>query len=310
VTLNRTLILGTRGSRLALWQANHVRDRLMALIPGVQIELRTIKTIGDRVTDRPLSQVGGTGLFVKEIEEALKRCEIDFAVHSMKDLPTAQPEGLTIAAVTEREDPYDTLVTADGTPLAGLKPGARVGTSSPRRVAQLRHQRPDLVPAELRGNVDTRVRKLLAGEYDAIVLAEAGLKRLGIEGVKPVRIGPDVMLPCAGQGALAIETRTDDHDCRAIIARLEDAVARMEVDAERALLAGLGGGCSAPIGTLARVADGRISVAGAVGDPEGKNLVRAEATGKREDGVLMAQDLARQLREEGADDLLRLVKKA
>ena len=307
--MNRTLILGTRGSRLALWQAHHVRDALTAKVPGVQIELRIIKTTGDRVTDRPLSQVGGTGVFVKEIEEALRRREIDFAVHSMKDLPTATPAGLVIAAVSEREQPYDALVTADGKQLEGLREGARVGTSSPRRVAQLKAKRRDIATAELRGNVDTRVKKLLAGEYDAIVLAEAGLKRLGIEGVKPVRLAPEVMLPCAGQGALGIETREDDSDCRAIVAVLENAKGRREVDAERALLAALGGGCSAPIGTLAREVDGRLTLAGAVGDPEGTKLVRADSSGGSAEGLRMARELAERLLSMGAAELIRTVKK-
>ena len=303
--MNRTLILGTRGSRLALWQAHHVRDLIAALAPDVQLEIRTIKTQGDRIQDRPLSQVGGTGLFVKEIEEALHRREIDFAVHSMKDLPTAQPDGLVIAAVSEREQPFDMLVTAYGTKLAQLPEGARVGTSSPRRAAQLMHRRRDLRVADLRGNVDTRVKKLLAGEYDAIVLAEAGLKRLGIEGIQPVRLTPDEMLPCAGQGALGIETRADDADCRAVIARLEHALARREVDAERALLAALGGGCSAPIGTLAREEGGRMRIAGAVGDPAGTRLVRSEITGDPADGVSMARQLAKELISMGAGDLVR-----
>ena len=307
--MNRTLILGTRGSRLALWQAHHVRDLLAVAAPEAQIEIRTIKTQGDRIQDRPLSQVGGTGLFVKEIEDALHRREIDFAVHSMKDLPTSQPEGLCIAAVSERAQPYDMLVTAGGLTLDQLPEGARVGTSSPRRVAQLVHKRRDLKMLDLRGNVDTRVKKLLAGDYDAIVLAEAGLKRLGIEGIKPVRIEPDVMLPCAGQGALAIETRSDDTGCRELIARLENPLARREVDAERALLAALGGGCSAPIGTLARERGGRLELAGSVGDPGGTKLVRAELAGDPADGVKMAQELAARLLELGAEDLIRKVTK-
>lgn len=308
--MNRTLILGTRGSRLALWQAHHVRDLLVALDPDVRIEIVTIKTQGDRIQDRPLSQVGGTGLFVKEIEEAMHRREIDFAVHSMKDLPTAQPEGLVIAAVSEREQPYDCLVTADGKRLADLPEGARVGTSSPRRVAQLMHKRPDLRPTDLRGNVDTRVKKLLTGDYEAIVLAEAGLKRLGIEGIKPVRLTPAEMLPCAGQGALAIETRADDAECRAVIARLENAQARRETDAERALLAALGGGCSAPIGTLALELAGRMSVAGCVGDPAGTRMVRTDMAGEPERGVSMARELAQRLLAMGAGDLVRTGKTA
>lgn len=308
--MNRTLILGTRGSRLALWQAHHVRDLLAKLAPEVRIEIRTIKTQGDRIQDRPLSQVGGTGLFVKEIEEALHRREIDFAVHSMKDLPTAQPAGLVIAAVSEREQPYDMLVTANGTSLKDLPEGARIGTSSPRRVAQLKHNRKDIAATELRGNVDTRVKKLLEGHYEAIVLAEAGLTRLGITGIKPVRLTPEEMLPCAGQGALGIETRADDDECRAVIARLENPQARREVDAERALLAALGGGCSAPIGTLAREVNGRLTVSGNVGDPAGTRLVRAEREGPASEGVKMAQEVARDLLANGAADLVRTGKHA
>jgi hydroxymethylbilane synthase len=248
----RVLILGTRGSRLALWQAHHVRDRLGELAPEVRIEVRTIKTEGDRVQDRPLAAMGTTGVFVKELESAMRKREIDFAVHSLKDLPTAQPEDLAIAAVTVREEPYDMLVSASGLTLATLPKNAVVGTSSPRRASQIKFHRPDVELRDLRGNIDTRVRKMLAGDYAAILLAEAGLRRLGLEGIRPVRLEPEEMLPCGGQGALGIECRADDRDCAAVLAKLEHAATRHEVDAERAVLRLLGGGCSAPVGALGR----------------------------------------------------------
>jgi hydroxymethylbilane synthase len=213
-----------------------------------------------------------------------------------------------VEAMTEREAPFDMLVTATGVALEELPPGARVGTSSPRRVAQLVNRRSDITPCELRGNVDTRVRKLLAGEYDAIVLAAAGLRRLGIQGIRPVRLTPEQMLPCAGQGALGIESRVGDADCRAVLEHLEHAPARREVDAERALLAALGGGCSAPIAALAREQDGRLTLAGAVGDPAGARLLRSDIAGDPADGVRMARELAARLLAMGAGELIRQVK--
>ena len=248
----KSLTIGSRGSQLALWQARYIESRLRAL--GVATRIEIIKTTGDKITDVPLAQVGGKGLFTKEIEEALLDGRIDLAVHSLKDLPTVLPDGLAIAAIPEREMPFDALV---GATLAELKPGARVGTSSLRRSAQLKRLRPDLVIENIRGNLDTRLRKLDEGQYDAILLAAAGLRRLGWGDRIAETLPPDVMCPAVGQGALAIETLAGG-EAFAVCAQLDHEPTRIAVQAERALLAALGGGCQVPIGAHAEVAEGRV----------------------------------------------------
>jgi hydroxymethylbilane synthase len=293
------LIVGSRGSTLALWQARRVAARLEAM--GAACEIRIIKTTGDKMTDVPLAKVGGKGLFTKEIEEALLAGEIDLAVHSLKDLPTVVPEGLTVAAIPEREDPRDALL---GKPFEALAAGMKVGTSSLRRAAQLKNLVPGLVIEDLRGNLDTRVRKLEEGQYDAIVLAAAGLSRLGWEDKISDRLEPTMVCPAAGQGALAIETR--DHGpafelCRA----LDDAPARAAVTAERALLAALGGGCQAPIGAHAFQVEDRLHLMAVVLDPETGAEIRAAIEGSEPE--VMGMELARTMLEDGARAILEKV---
>ena len=290
------LVIGSRGSQLALWQARWVGARLQALGCAARIEI--IKTTGDRVQNVALPAVGGKGLFTKEIEDALLAGQVDLAVHSLKDLPTELPGGLVVAAVPEREDARDALV---GRRLEQLKAGARVGTGSPRRAAQLRHLRPDLVVEPLRGNVDTRLRKLDQGQHDAILLAYAGLKRLGWSDRVAEVLPPEVMCPAVGQGALGIETRLDG-PAREACAQLDDVAARAAVTAERALLRGLGGGCQVPIGAHARPEGGRLRLIAVVASQDGAQLVRDSLEGS--DPERLGSDLAHRLLDLGARRIL------
>ncbi len=292
------IVIGSRGSALALWQARHVAGLLQAL--GEETRLEIIKTTGDKMQEVSLVVEGGKGLFTKEIEEALLARSIDVAVHSMKDVPTEIPSGLTIAAIPQREDPLDALV---GCSLDELKPGSRVGTSSPRRASQLHALERGLVIETLRGNVDTRLRKLDQGQHDAIVLAAAGLRRLGWEARIRELIPPGVMCPAAGQGALAIETRDDGGHAWNIVRKLDDPAARLEVEAERALLKALGGGCQVPIGAHARVQDGVIRLIGVVATPGGSRLIRSEAAGTEPERV--GAELGARLLQQGAREILQ-----
>ena len=293
------LTIGSRGSQLALWQARWIQARLKDLEEESRIEI--IRTTGDRITDVPLAQVGTKGLFTKEIEEALSRGDIDIAVHSMKDLPTEQPFGLVIAAVPEREDPRDAIV---GVPLAELREGASVGTSSLRRSAQLRALRPDLVIDSIRGNVDTRLRKLQDLQFNAIVLAAAGLRRLGLEGRIAEVLKPEVMCPAVGQGALAVETRDDGGAAQQICRRLDHAETRAAVTAERALLATLGGGCQVPIGAYARIIDGTLQIDAVVVSPEGDAIVRRGSSGPASEAELIGTALGEELLAMGGREIL------
>ncbi|HZT29328.1 MAG TPA: hydroxymethylbilane synthase [Bryobacteraceae bacterium] len=295
------LVIASRGSQLALWQARWVQQRLSTL--GVETRIDIIRTTGDKITDVPLAKVGGKGLFTKEIEEALLEGRADLAVHSLKDLPTELPPGLALAAVPEREDPRDALV---GARLADLPAGARVGTSSLRRAAQLRKLRPDLEIESVRGNLDTRLRKQEQGQYRAIVLAAAGLKRLGLEDRIAEILPPETMCPAVGQGALAIETRAEGaalEACR----RLDHASTRAEVTAERAVLASLGGGCQVPIGARATVARGRLRLFAVVVSPDGGQMVRAVCDGSPEDAESLGSQLGARLLESGARPILEAV---
>ncbi len=292
------LTIGSRGSQLALWQANWVKRELEALGETCRIEI--IKTTGDRITDVPLAKVGTKGLFTKEIEEALLDGRIDLAVHSLKDLPTELPAGLVIAAIPAREDPSDALV---GATLAKLASGAKVGTSSLRRVAQLRAVRPDLAIESVRGNVDTRLRKLSEGQYDALVMAAAGLRRLGWEARIAECLAIDVMCPAVGQGALAIETR-EASDAARSCGRLDDTATRLSVEAERAVLATLGGGCQVPIGAYGRISGDRLDLIAIVASPDGTRLIRKNATGPAAERVRIGEELGRQLLEAGAREIL------
>jgi hydroxymethylbilane synthase len=287
LSVPESLIIGSRGSHLALWQANYIAGRLKEL--GVASEIQIIKTTGDHLQTASLVQAGGKGLFTKEIEDALLAGGIDVAVHSLKDLPTENPAGLTIAAIPEREDPRDALV---GKRLAELPQRARVGTSSNRRAAQLRLLRPDFVIDPVRGNVDTRLRKLHEGQYDAIVLAAAGLRRLGLQNEIAEFFSPEQICPAPGQGALGIQTRGEDR-AREICAQLNDELTARAVRCERAVLAALGGGCQLPIGAYAEVNGRLLNVQAGVFAPDGSRHVRTQAEGAdpEELGRRVAQEL-------------------
>lgn len=304
----RKLIIGTRGSALALWQANHVAARLREFQPGQQVELKIIKTKGDKILDVPLAKVGGKGLFVTEIEVALRREEVDLAVHSIKDVPAELAPGLILAGIPDREDPRDALVSRAGK-LAELPDGARVGTSSLRRGCQLLGLRPDLSLQNLRGNVDTRIRKLDEGQYDAIVLAAAGLRRLGRQDRITEVLEPAVMLPAVGQGALGIETRQGDAEVNEqVVACLNHEPSATRVNAERAFLGRLGGGCQVPVAAHAWFDDnGDLEMEGLIGHPSGEPLYRLAARANETSPEEMGEDLARRLLAMGGDVVLEEV---
>ena len=300
------LVIGSRGSQLALRQSRWVEEKLKRLYPDLTLSIEIIKTSGDVKTE-PLSVIGGKGVFTKELEDALIDGRIDVAVHSLKDLPTIVPDRLVIAAIGEREDPRDALVLKtgqNGSSISELPEEAIVGTSSQRRLAQLRHRRRDVVGKDLRGNVDSRIRKLDEGQYDALILAAAGLRRLElasrISGLIPI----EEMLPAVGQGALAIETRADDVRTVEIVSGLDHEPTRNACIAERAFLRGLGGGCQLPIAGYASVSDGQISLEGLVGDREGKEIVRGKLTGAVTEAERLGAELATQLLSQGAARLL------
>jgi hydroxymethylbilane synthase len=302
------LRIGSRGSQLALWQANHISALLRAR--GHQVEIEIIHTTGDKITDVPLAMVGtkgglGKGIFTKEIEEALAAGHVDLAVHSLKDLPTELPPGFEIAAITERQDPRDAFCSRHYLKIEDLPQGARVGTSSLRRQAQLKAIRPDLDIHPLRGNVDTRLRKLEQGEYDAIILASAGLKRLGkTELVKQI-ISAEIMCPAAGQGALGIEIREGDAKTRELLAFLNDPNARAATTCERALLNRLGGGCQVPIGAFAELRNGKLHLESIVADPDGSKLLRDSREG--DDPEKLGNDAGTALLARGGDAILEAV---
>ncbi|OGQ84542.1 MAG: hydroxymethylbilane synthase [Deltaproteobacteria bacterium RIFCSPLOWO2_12_FULL_60_19] len=295
--------IGSRGSALALAQANWVKRRLEERYPGRRVEIVTIKTSGDRFLDASLAAIGGKGVFVKEIEDALIEKEIDIAVHSMKDLPTELAAGLVIAAVPEREDARDALVSADGRSLGSLPSGSVIGTGSLRRRAQILHYRPDLAVRPIRGNVDTRLKKLDQGEVNALVMAVAGLKRIGQESRIDEYLAPEICLGAVGQGALALETRAGD-GAIGELAFLHDPVAAHEVAAERAFLRRLGGGCLVPVGARAQFDGGRVRLTGVVADPDGGKLLRDEIAGDAAAGERLGEQLAIRLLDMGAAEIL------
>jgi hydroxymethylbilane synthase len=299
----KPLRIGTRGSALALWQARSVAKALLGLT-GSEPELITIKTTGDKFQQASFSQIGGKGVFIKELEDALLEERVDLAVHSMKDVPTELPAGLTIAAIGKREDVRDALLSLDGAKLASLPQGARVGTSSLRRQSQLLHARRDLRMLDLRGNVDTRIAKLKRGDYDAIVLAKAGLDRLGLSDNISEVLPQEVSLPAAGQGAIGIEARTGDLDTLRVLAGLEDADTRGAVNAERAALAGLGGGCQVPIGAWGRMEGSKLVLDVAVLAPDGSQRRAETDSGSPAEAEMIGGRVARKLRESGAARLL------
>lgn len=306
--MTNTLVIGSRGSKLALTQAQMIKSELARLDPSAQVRIEIIKTSGDVNTD-PLSVIGGKGIFTKELEEALLDRRIDVAVHSLKDLPTIIPEELLIAAICKREDPRDALVLNGKlarleASIQALPHGATVGTSSPRRLSQLQHLRGDLVIKDLRGNVDTRLRKLDEGQYDALILACAGLRRLGLAGRISAPLPPGQMLPAVGQGALGIEVRAGDEATIQAVGKLDHKFTRLACIAERALLRSLGGGCQLPIAAYAIVREKRIRLDGLVADPQGKRVVRDRISGDLDEAEDLGRRLGEQLLTRGARDLL------
>jgi len=302
----RILRIGTRGSLLAKWQAEWVRKQLFAKT-GVEAEIVVIKTSGDKLQTSPLSQIGGKGIFVKELEEALIEEAVDLAVHSVKDVPTDVPSRLMFPAVCRREDVRDCLVGARGTTLASLRQGARVGTGSLRRQAQLRHLRPDLDVRDLRGNVDTRLRKVESGEYEAIMLAKAGLDRLGMSERITEVMEPENFLPAVGQGAIAVECRLRDTEAGDLLAVLDDAETRPAIIAERALLGAVQGGCQVPLGAWARVERGELVMEACVCSVDGAQYVRQRATAPPDKAAELGQHMAQLLVEAGAREILEEV---
>jgi len=301
---NRIVKIATRKSALALWQAEYVKDALIAHHPDLQVELVKMSTQGDKILDVPLAKVGGKGLFVKELEQGMLAGDADIAVHSMKDVPVEFPEGLHLPVICEREDPRDAFVSNNYASIDALPHGARVGTSSLRRECQLRASRPDLTVLSLRGNVNTRLAKLDAGEYDAIILASAGLKRLGFEDRIRSALTPEQSLPAIGQGAVGIETRIDDEELNALLAPLRCPKTSVVVAAERALNKRLAGGCQVPIAGYAVLDNDQIWLRGLVGRPDGTLMLYAEIKGKAADAEQLGIKLAEDLLQQGADKIL------
>ena len=302
----RHLRIGTRGSLLAKWQAEFVRKQLFA-VAGVEAEIVIIKTSGDKLQMSPLSQIGGKGIFIKELEEALLEETIDLAVHSVKDIPTDTPSRLMFPAVCRRADVRDCVVGANGATLATLRQGARIGTGSLRRQAQLRHLRPDLDVRDLRGNVDTRLRKVESGEYDAVMLAKAGLDRLGWSERITEILAPEIFLPAVGQGAVAVECRLRDAEAAEVVAGLDDAETRTAIIAERALLAALHGGCQVPLGAWARMERGELVMEACVCSVDGLQYVKQRATSAPEQAAELGKNMASLLIEAGAQEILEEV---
>ena len=305
--MRKQIRIGTRASALALWQAEWVKAELEKKYPATSVTLTKIKTTGDKILDVPLAKVGGKGLFVKEIEEAMLANEIDIAVHSMKDVPTFFPDGLHLSCITKREDPRDALFSRNNVKFVDLPKGANVGTSSLRRQAQLMNVRPDFVIHQLRGNVDTRLRKLKEGRYDAIILAAAGVKRLGLAGNVTEYIDPEISLPAIGQGALGIECRVDDRELNDMIAFFNHADTRTCVTGERALLKRLEGGCQVPIACHGQMKDGKLRLAGLVGSVDGKRIIKDTIEGAPDKAEKLGVTLAEKLLSQGADVILREV---
>lgn len=300
----RTVKIATRGSRLALWQAEFIRHRLLAVHPDLSVEMMIVKTKGDVILDVPLAKVGGKGLFVKEIEESLLAGVADLAVHSMKDVPMQLPSGLVLGAVPKRENPADSLLSARYPTLAELPKGATVGTSSLRRQAQLLALRPDCKVVSLRGNVDTRLRKMLDGQFEAIVMAAAGIKRLNLDAPYTQEFQPETFLPAVGQGALGLECRENDTFMLDLLADLDDQQTHVCVEAERGFLAGLNGGCQVPIAGHAKLEKGTLTLDGLVASIDGKTILRQKRSGSADNARQIGLDLAENLLVAGASTLL------
>jgi hydroxymethylbilane synthase len=304
------LRIATRKSPLALWQAEHVATLLRGAHAGLAVELLPLSTQGDRIQDRSLAAIGGKGLFIKELEVALAEQRADIAVHSMKDVPAEMPEGFVIAAFLARADPRDALLCRRGSILADLPAGAKLGTSSLRRRAQILAARPDLAVEPLRGNVETRLSRLENGALDAIILACAGLIRLGLEARITTRLAPATMLPAVGQGAIGIECRSDATRTRALVAALDDAATHTALAAERAFARTLGGSCQSPIAALAHIEEGSLTLEGLVAEPDGSRLLRDSVAGDCVRAEALGEELARRLLESGARELLERLRSA
>ncbi|WP_346356134.1 hydroxymethylbilane synthase [Azotosporobacter soli] len=303
--VKKTVVIGTRASKLALWQAHHIADALRSEYPDLNVEIRHMVTTGDKILDVPLAKIGGKGLFTKELEQAMLAGEIDLAVHSLKDMPTQLPEGLILGAITERADAADALVSVKYNSLAELPSGAKVGTSSLRRKAQLLHHRPDLTILDLRGNLDTRLRKLDEGQFDAILLAAAGLKRLGWQERIREELPPEICLPAVGQGALAIECRADDSESRERIAFLDHLPTHQGAAAERAYLHRVEGGCQVPLGVYATVTKNELRLEAAVYSLDGKRGLRRSVCGPADKGNELGLQLADAMLDDGAREILQ-----
>ncbi|MCH8064746.1 MAG: hydroxymethylbilane synthase [Chloroflexi bacterium] len=302
-----TLVAGTRGSRLALAQSELALQALRDVHPRLRFEVREIRTEGDRRPDASLATIGGQGVFVKELEAALLRREIDIAIHSLKDVPAQPAIGLTLACFPQRGDARDALVTRGGRTLAELPSGARIGTGSSRRAVQLRQLRPDVETADIRGNVDTRIRKVDEGQYDATVLAVAGLERLGVRERAAEVFSVDAMIPAAGQGALVLQVRADDKEAAALLLPIDDADTRHSCQAERAFLARLGGGCRLPFGVVAEVDGEELRIRGFISDAPGDRTFRADASGSVAEAAAIGTRLAEQLLDQGAAEFVEAV---
>ncbi len=298
------ITIGTRGSILALWQANWVKSELIKSFPGLFADIVIIKTKGDKILDVPLAKVGGKGLFVKEIEEALIGNRIDMAVHSMKDMPAELLDGLSIGAIPERENPCDVLISKNNFLLSQLPEKAKIGTSSLRRLAQIKHIRPDLVILPLRGNLDTRIKKLDSGELDAIILAAAGVKRLGLENIITEYLNENIMLPAVGQGSLCIEIRKDDHNISKFADSLDHSITRAVVMGERAFLKRLEGGCQIPIAGHGKTEKNMFAISGLVADLEGKTIIKETLSGPLDASESIGTALADKLLLRGAKEIL------
>jgi hydroxymethylbilane synthase len=301
---SRLLKIATRQSVLALWQAQHVAGLLRELYPEGKVDLLPLSTQGDRILDRPLAAIGGKGLFLKELELALLNGEADLAVHSMKDVPVVLTPGLRVDVVLARGNPCDALLSRNGETLVQLAPGARVGSSSLRRQAQLLAMRPDLQVLDLRGNIDTRVRKLKQGEYDAIILACAGLERLGMQQLVSETLQAPGWLPAVTQGAICVQYREDDHALGQLLRPLDDAATHVCAEAERSVSRQLGGSCQLPLAVFARIESGQMCLDALVGTIDGKSMVRSSCTGAFADATALAAELARDLLQQGADRII------
>jgi hydroxymethylbilane synthase len=303
-----TVVIGSRGSPLALWQANWIKDLLLEHHSDLTVDIKIIKTSGDKIQDIPLAKIGGKGLFVKEIEEGLLKREVDFAVHSMKDMPIIFPMNLCIACVTKRENPFDALISRNDIKLDALPKGAKVGTGSLRRMSQLLYYRPDLKLIPLRGNLETRLKKLETEGLDAIILAAAGLIRLGWSDQITEIISPEVLLPAMGQGAVGIETRKNDVDNQILLADMDHEETHYALDAERALVSQLEGGCNVPIGSFATLDGDQITLTGLIASLDGKTMYKKELTDLKTNAISLGRKLGDELIELGADRIMQEIK--